>query len=352
MANATKAIAHARGLAFVPVPRTLLQMLTNCPSREDDAVAEYVQENKKGWTPEFVQYAVEINRILRDDVLDGHMCDVVTKETKKGGKTWEPPMGEGYLLGNLGLNKDGGYFAGTSLMIALQMTDIESKPTMHCVAVLAYGAVNNFDKNDFETLYENKGGDTGNRLSKTKKLVSSVSNELPAQNLQKDMDNNNMLDICLLCARGATDAATRSHRQTVRLMTIYTIAKEMMRKKGGHPMYHSVFMDCAGYYPAKSKKLQFDAENIAIEMGFHRWKVTFPAFPAAGTKHTGKNKDFNNANDQYDFKKGSSRVYILSDAETPIYMKFLYYLENYIANSDMIKKVCAMKPRTKVPGCV
>jgi len=350
LVNLTKAIAHARGLVFAPVPKTLLQMLTDCPKRDDKSVAEHVRENKKGCTAEFVRYAVEINRILKKDVQGGHMCEVVIDTKKGGGKVWIPPMGKEYLAGSLGLNaKKGnkkGYFAGTSLMLALQMTDVGRTPTMHCVAVLAYAAVDNFNQDFYERF--------GKEIFYDEKQFIETPNrpeEPKAKILQAEMDKGQMLDISLLCARGANDAATRTHRQTVRLMTIYTIAKEMMRKKGGAPLYKSVFMDCAGYYTAGSKALKFDAETIAVELGFHRWNINFPQYPENTAASEKKYRGLNNRNEQYDFKTGTNRVYILSDAREAIYMKLLYYLEEHIVNSEMLKKVCPMKTGTKVPVC-
>ena len=373
--NVTKAIAHARGVTFVSVPESVLELLFNCPARDDESVAAYVKAYRTDYTDEFGRFAVEINRILRDDVIKGHMCASVFKtSTDKKNKTKVErilPMGQDYLMSSLGQNKKEEGFAGTSLMLALQMTDLEIldlnaaalfapsrkrfRPTVHCVAVLAYKGVHN---NDPVSAYTHKDGNV-ETFSSHKEFVETPNRagEPKASQLQQEIDAGQMLDISLLCG-GVTDHEKRARQETIRLLTIYTIAKEMMRRSEGVQMYRSVFMDCASYPVFGKKERNFDAENIAIQLGFHRWDVHYSDFPkdTLNSKKTyaatGKNKDFVNFNNMYNYSTGTNRVYVLTNAGDSISLKLLYYLDNRIANTEMLKKLCPMVSHTTLSKCV
>jgi len=376
LSNVTKAIAHARGVTFVSVPETVLGLLSKCPARDDTSVAAYVKTHRNDYTDEFGRFAVEINRILRDDVIGGHMCASVFKtSTDKKGKTNVErvlPMGLDYLMSSLGQNVDGGEeFAGTSLMLALQMTDLEIadsggaepsapsrkkfRPTVHCVAVLAYKGIDNHSQS-FQP-YTQKDGST-EAFSSHREFVETLNrpDEPKASQLQQELDAGQILDIALLCG-GVTDHQKRARQETIRLLTIYTIAKKMMRRHKGVQMYRSVFMDCASYPVFGKKERNYDAENIAIQLGFHRWHIHYSDYPentpAAKKMYpsTGKNIDFVNFNTMYDYRTGTNRVYMLTNARESIYMKLLYYLDNRIANVEMLKKLCPMVSGTTLSKC-
>jgi hypothetical protein len=281
------------------------------------------------------------------------MCEVLMKKgTARTAPVWDAPMGQAYINGYFGQDKD--YFPGDSMVLALQLIDDGSNPTVRCVAALTYRTVNNFDKEKYQIFNDIRYDDY---MELVKAYPLGEHSEPENYELQYHMDNGHMLDIALLCARGADDeAGVRAHRKTAALMTIYTIAKELMRVKttratGTMPLYESVYMDCAGYKKPGKQTYSFDAENIAKELGFSRWKVKFPKYPAVTTAAMKRDKDFQNVNDQYDFKKGENRVYILSDEGKGLYNKLLIYLNKHFVNSEMLRNVCPMTAGTKVPAC-
>ena len=373
LTNVVKTVAHARGIVFVSVSKPLVMLLAGCKAKDDASIAAHVRQKRKTSTDAFVRYAVEVNRILRDDVRAGHMCEVYIRTVeweaskKRGGKErrrmnadgsyemeYVAPMSTGYVDLTIAqdLSKEKNF--PVALVLALQVVDSAAgKPTTHCVAMVSFKAAD--DGSSTDEMVDGKV--CCNRME----FVPHRDAAHPsAAALLAALRDGKVLDITLLCARARAGDDGRAARETQRLLCIYAISKQLQSVSGGERRYAMVSMDCASYAedigarPSKVvERRVFPAERTAQELGFHQRDVRFPEHPAATQRNMANPAMFTSRNIMYsNTDAGTNKFYVLTDdARATIADKLTYYLHDHIAGSDMLKKLCPMTPRTGVPGC-
>jgi hypothetical protein len=373
LTNLVKTAAHARGIVFVSVSKPLVMLLAGCKEKDDASIAAHVRRKRKVSTDAFVRYAVEVNRILREDVRAGHMCEVYVRtveweeQKKRKGKGKElrrrmnadgsyemeyvAPMSIEYVDATIA--QEGPNFP-VALVLALQVVDSAAgKPTTHCVAMVSFKPADDGSATDDNV----DGAVCSNRMEFVPhRDVHSPS----AAALQAALGAGKVMEITLLCARARAGDDGRASRETQRLLCMYAIAKQLQSVSGGAPRYSMVSMDCASYVedigarPSKVvERRVFPAERTAQELGFRQRDVRFPEHPAASKANLKNPAMYRSRNVMFsNTDAGTNKMYILADdARATIADKLTYYLHDHIAGSDMLKKLCPMTPRTGVPAC-
>jgi hypothetical protein len=270
LTNLIKALGHARGIVFVNIPKTLLGFIASSPTKGNKALAEHIRKEKKGKaTEEYVAYALEVNRILRDEIPNSGMCDVLTGDGKS-----ELAVGNDFFKGCTAQStkKD---WEGTSITLAVQMVDYSKD-----------GSPKRYSKLDVVAFVAYKNNDLNKNKLKTQKLDGKDyktymvfgKEEGRYAMFQEEFDDKCVLDISLLCSKSKPDDKGRAHAETARLLVLYTISKEMSKKNITYAM-----MECSGTNVGhgKQQKTIFPSEKMIKEMGFTLCLITIDVPPSA-----------------------------------------------------------------------
>jgi len=190
-----KALAHARGLVFVHVPLAVMKLLASTAEKDDKSVAKAAEAGKKrGQGKEFVQYVVQVNRLLRDDVLG----------TAREGQCDES-FDEKVI--NLALARKDEAFEDAAAVLALQVADTDDGLAVRCVGIAMH-------------------------------QVAFPVGPLPAckdqDQFNQSVEDGEVLEIPLVCANAKQGSG--------RLLLAYVLSKELARKKKGKPKFRGVIL--------------------------------------------------------------------------------------------------------------